>query len=120
MISSASLKSLTGSRVGGGVSMLPACGCMPGRKEYLEKIRELCTREGIVLIFDEVICAFRLRPGSAQAYYGVTPDITTIAKAIGGGYPLAAIVGKREFMSMVGPKGRAGVSGTYYGSILGV
>ena len=96
------------------------CGCMPGRKEYLEKIRELCTREGIVLIFDEVICPFRLRPGSAQAYYGVTPDLTTIAKAIGGGYPLAAVVGKREVMSMVGPKGKAGVSGTYSGSILGV
>lgn len=96
------------------------CGCYPARKEYLEKVRELCTREGIVLIFDEVICGFRMRPGSAQAYYGVTPDLTTLAKAIGGGLPIAALVGKKEIMEMGGPTGPAGVSGTYSGALMPV
>ena len=96
------------------------CGCYPARKEYLEKVRSLCTRKGIVLIFDEVICAFRLRPGSAQGYYGVTPDLTTIAKAIGGGFPIAAVVGKKEIMEMASPVGKAGISGTYAGSIFAV
>ncbi len=96
------------------------CGCYPARKEYLEKVRALCTKKGIVMIFDEVICAFRLRPGSAQAYYGVTPDLTTIAKAIGGGFPIAAVVGKKEILEMAQPKGKAGISGTYAGSIFAV
>ena len=96
------------------------CGCYPARKEYLEKVREFCTKRGIVLIFDEVICAFRLRPGSAQAYYGVTPDLTTIAKAIGGGFPIAAVVGKKEIMEMASPIGKAGISGTYAASIFAV
>lgn len=96
------------------------CGCYPARKEYLEKVRDLCTREGIVLIFDEVICGFRMRSGSAQAYYGVTPDLTTLAKAIGGGLPIAALVGKKEIMEMGGPTGPAGVSGTYSGALMPV
>jgi len=94
------------------------CGCYPAKKEYLEKVRELCTKEGIVLIFDEVICGYRMRGGSAQAYYGVTPDLTTLAKAIGGGLPIAAVVGKKEIMEMGGPTGPAGVSGTYSGALM--
>ncbi len=96
------------------------CGCYPARKEYLEKARELCTREEIVLIFDEVICGYRMRPGSAQSYYGVTPDLTTLAKVIGGGFPIAAVVGKKEIMEMGGPTGPAGVSGTYSGALMPV
>ena len=96
------------------------CGCIPARKEYLQKLRELCTREGIVLIFDEVICGYRMRPGSAQAYFGVTPDMTTVGKAIGGGYPIAAVLGKDEFMSMASPVGKAGVSGTYSGNLVAI
>lgn len=96
------------------------CGCYPAKKEYLEKVRRLCTKEGIVLIFDEVICGYRMRPGTAQGYYGVTPDLTTLAKAIGGGFPIAAVVGKKEIMEMGSPIGRAGVSGTYSGSLLPV
>lgn len=96
------------------------CGCYPAKKEYLEKVRELCNREGVVLIFDEVICGYRMRPGSAQGYYGVTPDLTTLAKAIGGGLPIAAVVGKKEIMEMGGPIGAAGVSGTYSGALMPV
>ncbi|WP_130860953.1 aspartate aminotransferase family protein [Bacilliculturomica massiliensis] len=96
------------------------CGCYPAKKEYLEKVRSLCSAEGIVLIFDEVICGYRMRPGSAQAYYGVTPDLTTLAKAIGGGFPIAAVAGKKEIMEMGGPTGPAGVSGTYSGALMSV
>ena len=96
------------------------CGCYPARKAYLENVRALCDREGIVLIFDEVICGLRMRPGSAQAYYGVTPDITTLGKAIGGGFPMAAVVGKREIMQKLNPVGPVCMSGTYTGALMPV
>lgn len=96
------------------------CGCYPARKSYLEQVREICNREKIVLIFDEVISGLRLRPGSAQEYYGVTPDLTTLAKAIGGGFPIAALVGKEEFMKGLNPEGRTVMSGTYTGSLMPV
>lgn len=88
------------------------CGCYEGRKEYLEQVREICTREGIVLIFDEVITGLRFRPGSAQVYYGIQPDLSTFAKAIGGGLPLAVIGGKKEIMEHFNPTGRIVCSGT--------
>jgi len=96
------------------------CGCYPARKKYLEDVRALCDREGIVLIFDEVICGLRMRPGSAQAYYGVTPDLATFAKAIGGTFPMAALCGKKKIMDCLAPIGKVGMSGTYTGSLLGV
>jgi len=96
------------------------CGCYPAKKEYLRKVRELCDREGIVMIFDEVISGFRLRPGSAQAYYNVIPDLTTLAKAMGGGFPIAALVGKRDIMMTLNPKGPVVMSGTYTGSLMPV
>lgn len=65
---------------------------------YLQKVRELATRYDVVLIFDEVITGFRAALGGAQAYYGVTPDISTFAKAISSGYPFGAVVGKKEIM----------------------
>lgn len=96
------------------------CGCYPARKEYLQQVRQLCDRENIVLIFDEVICGLRLRPGTAQAYYGVTPDLATFAKAIGGTFPLAALCGKEKIMNCLAPKGKVGMSGTYTGSLMAV
>ena len=96
------------------------CGCYEGRKEYLEKVRALCTRENIVLIFDEVICGLRMRPGSAQKYFGVIPDMTTMAKAIGGGLPIAAFGGRADIMSMLNPIGKTTVSGTYTGALMPV
>jgi len=96
------------------------CGCYPAKKDYLQKVRELCTKEKIVLIFDEVISGYRIRPGTAQGHYGVTPDLTTMAKAIGGGFAISALVGKKEVMEMGSPVGRAGVSGTYSGALLPV
>lgn len=96
------------------------CGCYEARKEYLQKVRELCTRENIVLIFDEVVCGLRMRPGSAQKYYGVIPDMTTMAKAIGGGLPIAAFGGRADIMSVLNPIGKTTVSGTYTGSLMPV
>ena len=88
------------------------CGCYPAQKTYLEKVRALCDRENIVLIFDEVICGLRFRPGTAQGYYGVTPDLATFAKAIGGTFPLAALCGKEKIMNCLAPVGKVGMSGT--------
>lgn len=96
------------------------CGCYEARREYLRKVRELCTREGIVLIFDEVVCGLRMRPGSAQKYFDVIPDMTTMAKAIGGGLPIAAFGGRADIMSVLNPIGKTMVSGTYTGSLMPV
>jgi glutamate-1-semialdehyde 2,1-aminomutase len=76
-------------------------GVIPPKPGYLEFLREITTANGIVLIFDEVITGFRVAPGGAQELYGVTPDITTMAKALGGGFPVAAIGGRRDIMDQV-------------------
>lgn len=96
------------------------CGCYESRKNYLRQVRDICTREGIVMIFDEVICGLRMRPGSAQKYYDVIPDMTTMAKAIGGGLSIAAFGGRREIMENLNPIGKAAVSGTYSGALMPV
>jgi glutamate-1-semialdehyde 2,1-aminomutase len=87
-------------------------GCMPPKPGYLEFLRQITAENGIVLIFDEVITGFRVALGGAQAYYGVTPDLTTMAKALGGGFPVAAVGGKKEIMDLVA-RGDVGQYGTY-------
>jgi glutamate-1-semialdehyde 2,1-aminomutase len=72
---------------------------IPPTPGFLDLLRKECDRYGIVLIFDEVVTGFRLAYGGAQEYYGVTPDVTTLGKVIGGGFPLAAIVGRRDIMA---------------------
>jgi glutamate-1-semialdehyde 2,1-aminomutase len=84
---------------GGGSSTIPT---IPG---YLHELRSLTERRGVVLIFDEVISGFRYAPGGAQAYFGVTPDITTLAKIVAGGLPGGAVVGKKPLMSMMARRG---------------
>jgi glutamate-1-semialdehyde 2,1-aminomutase len=76
-------------------------GVIPPQPGYLEFLREISSAHGIVLIFDEVITGFRVAPGGAQALYGVTPDLTTMAKALGGGFPVAALGGRRDIMDQV-------------------
>ena len=78
-------------------------GTVPPRPGFLEGLRELCTNEGIILIFDEVMCGFRVAYGGAQTLYGVTPDMTTLGKIIGGGLPVGAFGGKREIMEKLSP-----------------
>ena len=96
------------------------CGCMPARREFLQTVREVCTREGIVLIFDEVLSGFRMALGGAQEHFGVTPDLCTLAKALGGGFPISAVAGKREIMDLLNPTGPVVMSGTYTGSLVPV
>jgi glutamate-1-semialdehyde 2,1-aminomutase len=77
-------------------------GCILPEPGYLEAVRELCTRYGIVLIFDEIITGFRLGLGGAQAFFGVTPDLATFGKALGSGFPVSCLAGKREIMEEIG------------------
>jgi glutamate-1-semialdehyde 2,1-aminomutase len=86
---------------------------VPPRPGYLELLRELTTRHGVVLIFDETKTGFRVALGGAQELYGVTPDLSTVAKAIGGGFPLAAVGGRRELFEPV-IDGRVLHSATYH------
>ncbi|HSB69168.1 MAG TPA: aspartate aminotransferase family protein [Candidatus Methylomirabilis sp.] len=95
-------------------------GCVPGDPEFLRQVRRTCTDAGLVLIFDEVLSGFRMCRGGAQAYYGVTPDLCTLAKALGGGVPIAAVCGKTEIMSVLNPLGGAVMSGTYTGHLTAV
>jgi len=83
---------------------------------YLQGLREICTREGIVLIFDEVMTGFRLAKGGAQELFGVTPDLTTLGKIIGGGMPVGAYGGKREIMEFISPAGPVYQAGTLSGN----
>jgi len=80
-------------------------GTTPTIPGYLQELRRMCTRHDVVLIFDEVITGFRYSPGGAQAYFGVTPDMTTLAKIVAGGLPGAAVVGKKSLMSMMAHRG---------------
>jgi len=96
------------------------CGCLLPQEGYLQKVRELCTKEDTILIFDEVLSGFRMGIGGAQEYYSVTPDLTTLAKALGGGFPIAAIVGREEVMRCLNPTGNTIVSGTYTGALMSV
>lgn len=95
-----------------------AAGIM-SRPGWLEKVRELCDRYGIVLIFDEVRTGFRIARGGAQEYFGVKADLVTYAKAMGNGFPIAAIGGKEEVMMVVEP-GRVSHGGTYTGTAAAV
>jgi len=79
-------------------------GSVPIRGEFLRGLRDICTRLGRVLIFDEVITGFRVSPGGAQAFYGVTPDLTTLAKILAGGLPGGALAGQAEILAFIEPR----------------
>jgi glutamate-1-semialdehyde 2,1-aminomutase len=85
---------------------------------FLEGLRELCTDQGALLIFDEVMSGFRVALGGAQELYGITPDLTTLGKVIGGGLPVGAYGGKEEYMSQVAPEGPIYQAGTLSGNPL--
>lgn len=95
-------------------------GVVPPREGYLKGVRELTEENDAVLILDEMITGFRLAFGGAQEYYGVKPDMTTLGKILGGGFPLAAFVGPKEIMQMIAPAGRAYQAGTYSGNPISV
>ena len=102
-----------------GLIVEPVAGnmnCIPPREGYLQHLRALCTRHGSVLIFDEVMTGFRVALGGAQAHYGVTPDLTTFGKIIGGGMPVGAYGGRRDLMQQIAPAGPIYQAGTLSGN----
>jgi glutamate-1-semialdehyde 2,1-aminomutase len=90
------------------------------KPEFLAAMRELCTRHGALLIFDEVMTGFRVGPGSAQGLYGITPDLSTFGKVVGGGMPLGAFGGRRDIMEKIAPLGPVYQAGTLSGNPLSV
>ncbi|MGQ0751060.1 MAG: glutamate-1-semialdehyde 2,1-aminomutase [Betaproteobacteria bacterium] len=106
-----------------GVIVEPVAGNMnlvAPRAQFLETARELCTRNGAVLIFDEVMTGFRVGLGGAQALYHIKPDVTTLGKVIGGGMPVGACGGRREIMRCIAPLGPVYQAGTLSGNPVAV
>lgn len=95
-------------------------GVVPPEPGFLQGLRDMCTEEGAVLIFDEVITGFRVALGGAQSLYGVTPDMSTFGKIIGGGMPVGAYGGKKEIMDMIAPDGPVYQAGTLSGNPVAV
>jgi glutamate-1-semialdehyde 2,1-aminomutase len=90
-------------------------GCVIPTPEFMAALRRLTREHGVLLIFDEVLSAFRMAPGGAQEYLGVTPDLCTLGKAVGGGFPLSVFGGRRDIMDRLMPIGDCQHSGTYNG-----
>ena len=90
--------------------------CILPREGYLQHLRELCTRHGAILIFDEVMTGFRVALGGAQARYGVVPDLTTFGKIIGGGMPVGAYGGRADLLQQIAPSGPIYQAGTLSGN----
>ena len=91
-------------------------GLILPKSDYLGYMRKLTKKQGIVLIFDEIITGFRLALGGAQEYYNVKPDMTTLGKIFGGGFPIAAFGGKKEIMHHISPSGKVYQAGTFSGN----
>ena len=94
-------------------------GCILPRDGYLEGMRELCDKHGVLLIFDEVITGFRIGLGGAQTKLDVRPDLTIMAKGLGGGFPVAALGGRKDIMALV-DKGVVSMAGTYSANVIAV
>lgn len=110
------------SRFGGEIACIivePVAGnmnCVPPKLGFLETLREVCDAHGSVLIFDEVMTGFRVAMGGAQAHYGISPDMTTLGKVIGGGMPVGAFGGRRDIMEKLAPLGPIYQAGTLSGN----
>ncbi len=90
--------------------------CVPPRPGFLQTLRDLCTRDRALLIFDEVMTGFRVAAGGAQALYAIKPDLTTLGKIIGGGMPVGAYGGRRDLMEQIAPAGPIYQAGTLSGN----
>jgi glutamate-1-semialdehyde 2,1-aminomutase len=93
-------------------------GVVPPRDGFLEGLRRICTRDGILLVFDEVISGFRAAAGGAQQAFGIKPDLTCLGKIIGGGLPVGAYGGRADIMALVAPSGPVYQAGTLSGNPL--
>ncbi len=95
-------------------------GCITPKDGYLKFLREITEENNIILIFDEVITGFRIAEGGAQEYYNVMPDLVTLGKILGGGFPMGALAGKKELMEMIAPSGSVYQAGTFNGNPVSV
>jgi glutamate-1-semialdehyde 2,1-aminomutase len=95
-------------------------GLVLPKKEYLNDVRKITRQNDIILIFDEVVTGFRLALGGASEFFGIKPDLATFAKAMGNGFPVAAIAGKKEIMQQLAPAGRVYQASTYAGNPISV
>jgi glutamate-1-semialdehyde 2,1-aminomutase len=95
-------------------------GCIPPGPGFLEGLRTVCTEAAALLVFDEVMTGFRVGPAGAQARYGITPDLTTLGKIIGGGLPVGAFGGREDLMRQIAPDGPVYQAGTLSGNPLAV
>ncbi|GAB4311397.1 MAG: glutamate-1-semialdehyde 2,1-aminomutase [Methanobacteriaceae archaeon] len=95
-------------------------GCIPPKDNYLTFLRNITRENDIILIFDEVITGFRLAEGGAQDYYKVTPDLVTLGKILGGGFPMGALAGKKELMKNIAPSGDVYQAGTFNGNPISI
>lgn len=95
-------------------------GCVPPKEGFHKFLREITEDNGIIFIFDEVITGFRLSEGGAQEYYDITPDLVTFGKILGGGFPIGAIAGKKEYMEQFTPSGTIYQAGTFSGNPMSI
>ena len=100
--------------------VLANMGLVLPQKNFLNDLRKITLEKNIVLIFDEVVTGFRMSPGGAQKYYSIKPDVTTLGKALGNGFPIAAVGGKSEIMDMLSPEGKVYQASTYAGNPISV
>lgn len=100
--------------------VLANMGLVLPEKNFLNDIRKITREKNIVLIFDEVVTGFRMSTGGAQKYFSIKPDITTLGKALGNGFPIAAVGGKSEIMDMLSPEGKVYQASTYAGNPVSV
>lgn len=100
--------------------VLANMGLVLPEKNFLRNIRKLTLENNSLLIFDEVVTGFRMSPGGAQGYYSIKPDITTLGKALGNGFAIAAVGGKRDVMDMLSPEGKVYQASTYAGNPISV
>ena len=118
--------SQTFAKIGGEIAAVivePVAGNMnliAPKPEFLQTLRDLCTKHGAVLIFDEVMTGFRVGPKCAQGLFGITPDLTTLGKVIGGGMPVGAFGGRRDIMQCIAPLGPVYQAGTLSGNPVAV
>ena len=95
-------------------------GCVPPKEGFLQFLREITEENNIIFIIDEVITGFRIAKGGAQEYYDVTPDLVTFGKILGGGFPIGAIAGKREYIEQFAPSGKVYQAGTFSGNPMSI
>jgi glutamate-1-semialdehyde 2,1-aminomutase len=100
--------------------VLANMGLVLPEKNFLNEVRKITSENDVVLIFDEVVTGFRMSTGGAQKYFSIKPDLTTLGKALGNGFPIAAVGGKSEIMNMLSPEGKVYQASTYAGNPISV